>query len=437
VVTGGVRTERRDWLLIALGLLASFFVLPHRLGYDGLDRFNDIEGLLHHGSVSGSRFSLVMPLLSAPFLLLGEVVKSPAWWAGHFNVIVVAVTVVVAARLVRGYPGAELFRTTVLVLLFASYLENRLWDYNAEILTAALVGVGVVAVETGRARTRGWWAIVIGAVNTPAAIVGVAVLAGREAFRQRRLRGFWPVIAVGVLIAAEAWIRRGSPFDSGYGGNHGPHGLLPYSGRPGFSYPFLFGLLSILFSFGRGLLFFFPALLFWFDRQTRRRIGQPARRILVAGLLFTAALVLAYSKWWAWFGGTATGPRFFLFAAIPASILLAARLHARPSSMGTSLLTLGALLLGTWTAVVGALSGPRPEEICFGKYEPLCLYTPDFSPLGYPLVSFPHLAARPTLAALLCVAASVYLATPTLNSLLRRAREKRQTTLEKFRGWSV
>src|SRR5438477_8484975 len=154
-VTGRFRTPQRDWVLIALGLLVSFFVLPHRLGYDGITRFNDIENLLHHGSVSSSGFSLVMPLFSVPFLLLGEVVASPAWWAGHFNVIVVAVTVIAVGRLLRGQPGMGLFRTTVLVLLFASYLENRLWDYNAEVLTAALVSVGVVAVESRRARTLG------------------------------------------------------------------------------------------------------------------------------------------------------------------------------------------------------------------------------------------------------------------------------------------
>ena len=42
---------------------------------------------------------------------------------------------------------------------------------------------------------------------------------------------------------------------------HGIKTIMPYSGRPGFSYPFLFGLLSILFSFGNGLLFFTPGLL--------------------------------------------------------------------------------------------------------------------------------------------------------------------------------
>ena len=35
---------------------------------------------------------------------------------------------------------------------------------------------------------------------------------------------------------------------------------LPYSGQPGFSYPFFFGVLSVLFAFGRGLVFFAPGL---------------------------------------------------------------------------------------------------------------------------------------------------------------------------------
>ena len=36
------------------------------------------------------RYSLVMPLVSSPLLLLGEAVRSPEWWAAHFNVFVVA-----------------------------------------------------------------------------------------------------------------------------------------------------------------------------------------------------------------------------------------------------------------------------------------------------------------------------------------------------------
>src|SRR5262249_62404931 len=121
--------------------------------------------------------------------------------------------------------------------------------------------------------------------------------------------------------------RRGSPFTTGYEGDHGIPTLMPYSGRPGFSYPFVLGVLSILFAFGRGLLFFTPGILFWFDERTRQRV--PARAAVVLQLLFVAGLVLVYAKWWAWYGGGPWGPRYFVVAAAPASLLRAVRLRSR------------------------------------------------------------------------------------------------------------
>ena len=138
-----------EWALLVGGLVVLFFLLPHALAGDDLTRFDDIERLLHDGDLSDSRFSLVMPLFSAPFLLLGEVVASPEWWAARFNVIVVAVGLLVGFRLVRTRIDERLWRQFALVLLFASLLTNRLRDYNAEVLTATLVVVGIVLI-TGR-----------------------------------------------------------------------------------------------------------------------------------------------------------------------------------------------------------------------------------------------------------------------------------------------
>src|SRR5205085_1593251 len=135
------------------------------------------------------------------------------------------------------------------------------------------------------------------------------------------------ICVAGLLVLGESWLRRGSPFDTGYGGDHGIQTVLPYSGRPGFSYPFLLGVVSILFSFGRGLMFFTPGLLLWLDARTRDALVRH-RRTVVPMLLAVAGLVLVYAKWWAWYGGISWGPRFFVFAAIPASLFVAAR--ARP-----------------------------------------------------------------------------------------------------------
>ena len=174
--------------LVGVGFLVLFFLLPHALVGDDLQRFTDIESLLHDGRLADSRYSLVMPVLSAPFLLIGAIVGTPEWWAARFNVIVVAVGTLVARRVVRGRVDPVLFRRAILVLLFASYLTDRLRDYNAEVLSGTLVALGILCLGTDRYVTAGWAAIVLGVVNTPAAMLGLVALAAAETVRTRRLR---------------------------------------------------------------------------------------------------------------------------------------------------------------------------------------------------------------------------------------------------------
>jgi len=420
-----------EWALLAGGLVVLFFLLPHGLAGDDLTRFDDVERLLHDGVLSESRFSLVMPLVSAPFLLLGEVVASPEWWAARFNVIVVAVGLVVAFPLLRTRIDERLFRQFALVLLFASLLTNRLRDYNAEVLTATLVAVGIVLITSRRHAVAGWIAVVVGVVNTPAAIVGLGLVVAAEVLRERRLRPLvWVAVAAGAIML-EAWIRRGGPFTTGYEGDHGIRTVLPYSGRPGFSYPLLFGLLSILFSFGRGLVFFTPGLLLWLNARTRRLVGNE-RRLIVAMLLFVLGLIVVYAKWWAWYGGLSWGPRFFLFAAVPASALLAVRLRHPGRSASATLLVLGVLTLSAWVAVSGVVTDLSELGFCAqDEYalESLCWYTPEYSPLWRPLVDFPELSASTALVAAYSVLVYAYLAAPLCARLLDASKALRP------RGW--
>jgi hypothetical protein len=410
--------------LVVAGFGVLFFLLPHSLVGDDTQRFSDIEQLLHHGRLSKSKYSLVMPLLSVPVLELGNVVESPAWWAARFNVIVVAATVAVSFWLLRGRADPRLLRLIVLVLLFASFLTDRLRDYNAEVMTASLVTVGIVCIATGQHRVAGWAAIVLGVVNTPAAIVGLVLLAGWAALRNRRLRYLTAVLAALVLIMTEDWVRRGGPLVTGYGNDHGVRTIMPYSGQPGFSYPFLLGVAAILFSFGRGLLFFMPGLALWLDRRTRLLVrpvpGQPAVTMM---LLFTAGLVLVYAKWWAWYGGLAWGPRFFVFAAIPASVLLAARIWRAGRSPSADAVTLGVLVLSAWVGCAGAINDRQQAlAICSANHnqnEQLCWFTPDYSPLWQPVRQFPHLTASTMVVALYCGVVFCYLAAPLAVGLLR------------------
>ena len=410
--------------LIVAGFGVLFFLVPHAVIFDDNQRFNDIEQLLHHGRLSTSKYSLVMPLLSVPVLALGNVVESPVWWAARFNVVVVAAGVAVSCWLLRGRADPRLPRLVVLVLLFASFLTPRLRDYNAEVLTATLVTVGIICVTIERHVVAGWAAMVIGVVNTPAAIVGLGLLAGWETLRNRRFRYLAAVVAAVALIMLEDWVRRGGPLVTGYGGagEHGVRTIMPYSGQPGFSYPFLLGAAAILFSFGRGLLFFTPGLALWLDGRTRRLVrpapGQPAVTLM---LLFTAGLVLLYAKWWAWYGGLGWGPRFFVFAAIPASIFLGARIWRAGRSPSADAVTLVVLALSGWVGCAGAIADTHALYVCTaGRYqnEQLCWFAPDFSPLWQPVRQFPHLTASTAVVVLYCFAIFCYLAAPLVIGLL-------------------
>jgi hypothetical protein len=416
-----VTRARLEAAAIAVGLVVMFALLPHDLTGDDHVRFSDIEALLSRGQVSDDGYSYAMPLLSAPFLALGKVVKSQEWWAARFNVIVVAAAVPIAFRLLRGRVDPALLRRTVLVLLAASLLTNRLRDYNAELLTAALFTLGSLCLATRRHVLLGWAGMVLGAVNTPAAVVALALVAVAQTVRERRLRWLLPIGAAALLIMAEAWTRRGGPLTTGYEGNHGPRTVLPYSGEPGFSYPFVLGVLAILFSFGRGLAFYVPALWLGLSGRTRA-LARPYRWALALLLVALAGLVVVYAKWWAWQGGQGWGPRFFVLATVPASFFLALRIGAAGRSTAADAVTLAALAASAWVAVAGADAALFALNFCGENGEThayLCWFTPEYSSLWQTAVHFPSLTGPAVGVTAYCAAVFAYLAAPLVASLAR------------------
>jgi hypothetical protein len=406
--------------LIVGGLLVLLFVLPHELLGDDTTRFADVEQLIHHGHLTGSRFSLVGPLASAPLLLLGEVVGSPAWWAARFNVFVAAVGLGAGYALTRGRVSPGLFRTFALVLLFASFLTERLRNYGAEPFTAALVVLGTLAVASGWYRRIGWVAIVLGVVNTPAAIVGLALVSVARTLRARRLRPLLAPVAAALLIMLEAWVRRGGPLTTGYEHDFSFTTFMPYSGRTGFSYPFVPGLVSILFSFGRGLVFFMPGLLLWIGRRTRRLV--PSREWVILQLLVVAGLVLVYAKWWAWYGGDSWGPRFFVVASVPASLFLAVRLRADSNGGWDAAFTLAVLALSAWVSVTGAVENSLLNSVCSQDnyaHAFACWYVPEFSGLWWPVTHHPAPTAANVFLTAFCFAVFAYLAARPVREIAR------------------
>jgi hypothetical protein len=300
-------------------------------------------------------------------------------------------------------------------------------DYGTEVFTATLIVLGTTAIVAGRYRRLGW-ALIVGVVNTPAATIGLALIAGGRALQTKRLRPLLAPIIAAILILGEAWLRRGSPFTTGYEGSHGIPTLLPYSGRSGFSYPFLLGVVSILFSFGRGLLFFTPGLLFWVDKRTRRRV--PARPATVLQLLFIAGLVLVYANWWAWYGGLTWGPRFFVIAAAPASLFLAVRVRTSHQRAAEAVATLVVLALSSWVSLAGVPENAGHATFCSQTYyqlEYVCWYVPDFSSLWWPVLQHPPATTSNVCLAAYCIVVFAYLAAGPLRDIIQSVARLRTT----------
>ena len=402
------------------GFLIVFLVVGHQVIGDGIYRFRDIQNLLYDGHLTDSSFSLVMPLASAPFLLLGHLVESQEWWAARFNVIVVAAGALAAWRLLRGRADPALLRRTLLMLLAASLLAHGLRDYNAEVFSATLVALGILCIATDQHTLLGWTGIVVAVVNTPALIVGVAALVAVEIVRTRQLRYAGAIVAAVALVLLENRVRHGGPLTST--GDHGYPTLLPYSGRPGFSYPLVLGLVSILFSFGRGLLFFTPGLFLWLDDATRRASGA-CRRAIVLILFVVAGLVAIYAKWWAWYGGLAWGPRYFTLAAIPAALIVVLRVRAPGQSAGRDALSLVVLALSAWVGFAGLVSPLDPPSVCTANHyalESLCWYVPEYSSLWQPVLHHPPLTAATVTITAWCIIVFAYFAAPLAVALARR-----------------
>jgi hypothetical protein len=375
---------------MALGIVLLLFVVPHAILGDGTERFNAIQTLLAGRPMRANPYPLVGSLFSVPLYLLGHVVKSPEWWVSRYNVLVFAVGVLCLFLLMRRRIAPALLRSFLLLLGASCMLPHELGSYGAETFNAMAVGVGLVAWEAGHWKLA-TLILALGVANMPGSLGGLALALGWWAWREKRLRAVLPVLLAAVIFGAENWLRRGSPFVTGYEHLVPPRTLLPYSGMNGFTYPLFFGVLSLLLSFGKGLLFFAPGIFLPF-RAGYAALGW-ARQVAVLWLLYVAGLLLVYGHWWAWFGGHAWGPRFLIFASLPSCLLLAGQLRKPPASELGQLAVLAALALSIWVGVNGVTFNMYGQGICIAAnyvYASFCWYLPEFSVLWQPFVEPPR-----------------------------------------------
>lgn len=384
----GGRARVVDGALILAGV-AALFAVPHRIGGDGEARFETLQRLFAEGRLVSPRYSVVAPLLAAPLYAAGRALGDPRSVTALLNPILFAAALGVFWRELRSDLSPPARRQAVLLLVFASMFPNHVQAFYGEVFTACAISLGILWLSRG-ARVRGWTAIVLGAVNTPATVIGVAAIAVREARRTRRWTPLAAPLAVLAAASLEALLVRGSLSSTGYEGDAGFRTALPYAGRPGFSYPLLLGLLSLLLSFGKGLAFFAPGLF----APVARGTGERLRWVHGTLVWFVAGLVVVYARWWAWYGGSFWGPRFFLVASMPACLALATHLGEAPRTPAMRALLAGALLLSFWVGANGLVFDQTGLGICSEDHfalEAFCLYVPEMSVLWHPFVAWPDL----------------------------------------------
>ncbi len=382
-----------EYLLIFFGLFAHLLLTWDRqpIG-DGLTRFETLSNLLNNGNLDDSKYSIMGPIFASPLWYIGRFFGDSGFCCMRFNLILLVLGIFFLSRILSELVSPSLGRTFAIILIYGSMFGKHVQEFYGEVFTSILFAIGTATLIFGKHKKIAAFATIISVVNTPASALGLFLIGVYNFIKKRSLWFITIASAAGCLILLESQIRRGSPFSSGYTADHGSKTLLPFSGEPGFSYPFILGLFSILLSFGKGLVFFAPSL---FVTSGNLRANFPKLVSLwETWILSLIGLVLVYSKWWSWYGGWFWGPRFFLFASIPASLGLA--LCWEPSSFngntkGTlgKLLPLGLLTCAFWVGISGSIFDQEGLEVCFGNnylLESFCWYLPEFSVLVRPFL---------------------------------------------------
>jgi hypothetical protein len=216
------------------------------------------------------------------------------------------------------------------------------WGFFSELLLAIRNPDGRVALKVGI------WAGLL--VNTK--YVFVLSLAGGFVFAVTQVRTRMPYRKLVVLASWAAlgalpfaipvfwfnYVRSGTLF-------HGGYGVEP------FQESILWGVYSLLFSFGKGLFIYNPSLIFAFMRTSRL-----PERWWWAVLATAGPIVLLYGKYSNWGGDWSWGPRYIIFLVpvlmVPVSLLLDEILRRRRKLV---LVAFGAVAVtGVFVQVMGA-----------------------------------------------------------------------------------
>ena len=404
VVSVSARTDRaatsvkRFALPVVLAIqVAVVLVQRPNLGGDDPVRAGMVDQL-SRGDWPDIHFSVIHPLVVVPLYRLAQGVGHERWVVERSGLLLwIAWSVWMSTRLtrLRSLRVALLFQ----IFAFCSMLSVYLVGFNTEFFSALVVSAGLLAALTEPSvygRACGWTLVVLGVANVPAQIPGLVAVSVVLAMRRRSIAPIVASVATIVISVGEASYSVGHFALSKYSSSEGAISpLLPWGNVVGFNHPLIFGVIGILFSLGRGLVFYIPAM--WL---ALRGLGDDLRDWATCLAVFVLALVPLYAKWWAWYGGVTFGPRFFLLGCVPGAFVLAEGFaNLRSFGPARRAVLLAVTALSAWVAVSGVVFYLTPGSIarCFTdnyRDEPLCWYSAEYSSLLAPLWDHQHISGR-------------------------------------------
>jgi hypothetical protein len=282
------------------------------------------------------RFSLGQPLAALPFYLLGRILGGPDSPTTRLFVNALSAVAMAGAGALLYAWGRSLWdgRTALLtlaifVLATPAPVYARLFFSEALLTFCLLLGFRLFFTRRPAGIALGGlaigWAVLTregAAAALPAAALALLVLARDR--RERLAFAGYGMLGAALPISLLLWYnvyRFGHPLRHGYEGE-------------GFTASLLEGVAGLLFSPGRGLLFYAPTVLLALP-GARLLWRRDRALVLTAGMLF-AGYLLMYGRWWAWDGGWAWGPRF-LVPTLPFLLLLAGEAMTQPAGRRAAL----------------------------------------------------------------------------------------------------
>lgn len=241
-------------------------------------------------------------------------------------------------------------------------------QFDPSILTAIGLIVGLTLVSQNKS-WAGWTIVALGTALIPENLFALFLLSTFLYFKRNVKLPF-----ASLALAATLYFFIFTPF---------------HTQSPSSTYPFFFGLLAILLSFGKGLLFFAPG--FFLFLIWRKRLDIQFLFVLDGLSVFTAGLILAYSASQKWAADT-TAPQIFILACIPAAIILGLSLSNTHKKIWRNILLLLVTTMSFYAAAISMIFNFSQSPPCnTGDFGFLCLYAPEFSPLWRPFVQMPEL----------------------------------------------